>query len=826
MRCWVMTIGLILLASCGDLGADGSAPRLEPVDNQWVVVGEQLSFYVKATDPDGDDLTFKISGRPTGAQFVALDDGETALFTWIPEVTDADAGGRAYELEFFVIDDAGLWDSAKCTVTVMPQGAAFFLNPPGYVLDLAESNVMEFVVAVKDDSAAQVDIGLVEGPEGVKLEQSGSKEAFFSWRPDKEQIAGKLFWYVRFSARGYASKGGRQEQLYEIFHDVAIVITNAGYAGCPGNPPVIIHEPLPDQHPAGSGGYSVGAKIQESDSSVAKALVRWTTGNPAEEDSFKSLSMTSDDGVHFEGKMPAQNAGAGLHIYYYIEATDDDDGTGISCDHQARFPKDGYLTFVAYGDGYDNACLEDSYEDNDSFEQVYFLFETGSFPGLRICGSDVDYLGFTTGAGAVNVAVQAFGNGSDLRIEPLDNMGNPILGTMAGSASFTVSADKMISEILILRFSSESGNPVLFDLTVGTDDEACEPDSHEPNNAFTQAKMVGEGQHTGLTICAGDEDYFRVDIPANHHITAVVDHLASQGDLDLFLLGGDGQAVLASAETGSNLETLSFDAFTPETFYLRISGYKGAANQYNLVIDLEGQGEYCPEDNLAPNQYVDEAIMVPPNEITNLMACPGKQDWFQLGLNGGETVTVKVYGEGGMLGLTFFSPDGVSPLCTGTTGGTSTSLQCFAAVPGNYPFQVANNGLNAVPYMVEVTISEDLSVCKDDRFEANDSPGEAAPLEYSVTTWLKACGTNEDWFSLVGFPLERVNVYLLYEMDLGVVDATLFDESGDIPLAWSDSSAGSPGLVADLPEQGTYTIRIRSVSPGATIPYNLIVWFE
>ena len=74
---WTLLMGL--LAGCGGLGDQGTAPRLDPIKDPYVLVGEKLSVVVSATDPDGGELTFKIADRPTGAQFIALDDGQQVV---------------------------------------------------------------------------------------------------------------------------------------------------------------------------------------------------------------------------------------------------------------------------------------------------------------------------------------------------------------------------------------------------------------------------------------------------------------------------------------------------------------------------------------------------------------------------------------------------------------------------------------------------------------------------------------------------------------------------------------------------------------------------
>jgi hypothetical protein len=824
----ILLIAVLLLTACGGLGGQGSAPRLDPIDDVYGRVNEKLSFLVTAADPDGGELTFKIAGRPPAAQFIALDDGHSALFTWTPEVTDSEADGKEHVVEFFVLDRDGHWDSQEVTITVMPQAAAQFLNPPGYVLDLSEENAIEFLVQVKDDAATQVDIAVAEGPVGAYLEQSGKKQAYFFWRPTQEQIAEKLFWYVRFRATGYApdpTRAGQEHQLYQITHDIAIVITNPDYAGCPGKPPVLEHPILADQHPAfGDAGYPISVEVNEVDSEVQKVEVYWTTGSPGNDEAFSSIALTSADGSNFSGHLPKVNAGQGMLVHYFIKAWDNDDYAGATCDHVVRLPKEGHFTFVAYDPGADGVCMDDAYEPNDHFEDAYFFMDPGAYPSLRICGDDVDYFGFAIFGAAVKVTVQAFGNGNDLYWQAQDGMGNPVAGMQSGSASVSVTGGKLSGGVLLVRAHSNTGAPVTFDLLVTPEAGECKPDSLESNDSPAEAELIGEGSFQDLTICAGDEDWFRLEVPAGTLLSATATHAAQEGDLDLYLYGSDGTTPLDSAETSSKEETVEANILSGGTHYLKVAGFQGASNSYNLSVSFEQQTENCQEDSFAPNQYVDEAIMVPPSLYKQLVACPGKEDWFAIGLNGGETLSVTV-SPGSGLGLHLENSEGTL-LCTGKSVSGGIGFDCTIPAPGNYRFRVFNQGYAAAYYDLDVAVEDPPGPCQDDRFENNDTVGNGAEILYSTTTWLKACGTNEDWFYFQGFSQDQVFVGLVFDPADGNVEVLLYDPSGLVPLAASDSAHGMPYLEVGLSGSGFYNLLVQGSNPSANVPYNLFVWIN
>jgi hypothetical protein len=79
-------------------------------------------------------------------------------------------------------------------------------------------------------------------------------------------------------------------------------------------------------------------------------------------------------------------------------------------------------------------------------------------------------------------------------------------------------------------------------------------------------------------ICAGDEDFFRIDAGAASR-TVVVAFTHASGDLDVVALDGSGRELGSSAGT-TNEERVTGTG----TFYVRVFGYSGAANTYTIRL--------------------------------------------------------------------------------------------------------------------------------------------------------------------------------------------------------------------------------------------------
>ncbi|MBM4352496.1 MAG: hypothetical protein FJ109_01660 [Deltaproteobacteria bacterium] len=94
--------------------------EIAPID---AVVGQPLSFEIKATDPDGDTLTFAYQGElPAGAQF----NPGTHVFNWTPGQSYS---GKTVTVQF-VISDAQF--TVKLSVTILVKGEAGQCNDDQY----------------------------------------------------------------------------------------------------------------------------------------------------------------------------------------------------------------------------------------------------------------------------------------------------------------------------------------------------------------------------------------------------------------------------------------------------------------------------------------------------------------------------------------------------------------------------------------------------------------------------------------------------------------------------------------------------------------------
>ncbi|MEM7124741.1 MAG: hypothetical protein AAF702_00355 [Chloroflexota bacterium] len=110
---------MLLMGPMAQAGSNNRAPILQSIPDQTIAVGERFAMLIRASDEDGDELTFNLASPPPGASLSERTNTE-ALFEWTPSRTGS------FEIEFSVTDDsepAGI-DSQVVTIRVVERGSA------------------------------------------------------------------------------------------------------------------------------------------------------------------------------------------------------------------------------------------------------------------------------------------------------------------------------------------------------------------------------------------------------------------------------------------------------------------------------------------------------------------------------------------------------------------------------------------------------------------------------------------------------------------------------------------------------------------------------
>ena len=95
--------------------------------------------------------------------------------------------------------------------------------------------------------------------------------------------------------------------------------------------------------------------------------------------------------------------------------------------------------------------------------------------------------------------------------------------------------------------------------------------------SFETASTLNYNTTLSASVCSGDDDWYRVD--SESAVTVRIEFSNAEGDLDMELVGFDGEVIDTSASV-SDMEELAGTG----PFYVRVYGYSGAANAYTIVV--------------------------------------------------------------------------------------------------------------------------------------------------------------------------------------------------------------------------------------------------
>ena len=167
----------------------------------------------------------------------------------------------------------------------------------------------------------------------------------------------------------------------------------------------------------------------------------------------------------------------------------------------------------------------------------------------------------------------------------------------------------------------------------------------EPNDTTATATPIEAGERIRAPRTVGDVDHYRFTAEAGDRVFAAVVTSVSVGspDSELALLGSDGTTVLESDDDNGSFGTVSSSIAgttipASGTYYLRVDGSAGAANQflpYDLVLDVHS-GEPTPE--VEPNDEASNAQPLGVDRLVSGTKAPNERDLYTIELGAGDTV--------------------------------------------------------------------------------------------------------------------------------------------------------------------------------------------
>lgn len=237
-------------------------------------------------------------------------------------------------------------------------------------------------------------------------------------------------------------------------------------------------------------------------------------------------------------------------------------------------------------------CLPDGFEPNEG-PLAATPIAVGEAVDGSLCAGDADWLAFEVGAGPVVVDVAFRHARGDLDVQVFDARGR-----LVGDADSVTDDERVELEApapgrYFLRIygyeQAENTWRVRVDAAPGVA-PACPPDADEENDGPEAAAPRAPGRYEGATTC--DEDWYRLEACPGRRVTAWARFDHRFGDIDVELYDDRGIRQVRSASTTDD-EGVAFRAGRDAPLFLRVFGYGGAINGYDLEISHEGECEVC-----------------------------------------------------------------------------------------------------------------------------------------------------------------------------------------------------------------------------------------
>eukprot|EP00027_Filamoeba_sp_ATCC50430_P009694 CAMPEP_0168557866 /NCGR_PEP_ID=MMETSP0413-20121227/9660_1 /TAXON_ID=136452 /ORGANISM="Filamoeba nolandi, Strain NC-AS-23-1" /LENGTH=705 /DNA_ID=CAMNT_0008588939 /DNA_START=117 /DNA_END=2234 /DNA_ORIENTATION=+ len=253
-------------------------------------------------------------------------------------------------------------------------------------------------------------------------------------------------------------------------------------------------------------------------------------------------------------------------------------------------------------------CTPDQYEPNDGYDEAYsVVFNTsGTYLVGTACTTDDDYYYLSIPAtGALEMQLLWGSKTGDINLNvyavPINVGDEPFaysysdIGSPESIAIYVNSGDQYYISVSVdtpLPDTATYNLSMFIDQSYAAQGDLCPDDIYEPNNDADGAKVITfqqitEGFHqSGLTICDGDKDWFKLVTAETVTIQITCSFVPNPMDLDIYLYdAGNLSRPVAASNSVSEPEVITFE-LSVGTYYLIVQDYRWWFGNYTLDITL------------------------------------------------------------------------------------------------------------------------------------------------------------------------------------------------------------------------------------------------
>ncbi|MCB9680182.1 MAG: PPC domain-containing protein [Alphaproteobacteria bacterium] len=294
-------------------------------------------------------------------------------------------------------------------------------------------------------------------------------------------------------------------------------------------------------------------------------------------------------------------------------------------------------------------CTADAFEPNDRRATASPMPAMAT--GLGLCPGDEDYYEILVPAGGtLEVVTTHAGADGDLDMTLVDDQGDPLDIAQTANDTETLlwynsGADRTVFA-RVYAFDDPQGDGIPYDLeSTLLVPGPCVDDAFEDDDTPATARTAGVGTYSG-TSCSGDYDTFAIALNAGELLTASLSSPAGLGDTDVVIVNAAGTQISNGPD-----DLVSYTATANETVYARVlltsDDSSGGGNTYDVTFATL-QNAQCPDDVFESGNGNDSrstavpTASFPPGTYSNLGACVGDEDWYEVPLTAGQVLSVSL----------------------------------------------------------------------------------------------------------------------------------------------------------------------------------------
>jgi hypothetical protein len=396
----------------------------------------------------------------------------------------------------------------------------------------------------------------------------------------------------------------------------------------------------------------------------------------------------------------------------------------------------------------------------------------------------------------------------------------------------TISYVSEVAETVYVRLNALEG-PSFYQMELlrlpGT---PCTPDVFEgdPDNDATDratpSNLVLTDVQLAASICQEDVDFLAIDVGADEAVRVTLDFDGTQADLDLALVEPQSGAVLVASSGVLGTEQVFLRSPFARTVLARVQSFNRTAGPYQILVERLPPF-VCADDAAEPDDDIAGATLVPLDTTLDeaRTACQEDVDVLEVPLLDFQRLVAFADFPAAEMALTMtVTDDAGNVLATSPNGADGETLTFNARGDETVFLHVAPELNTKGAYQLTVDRENQID-CADDDLEPNDTLA-AAPAAPAAQSGLTLCDLDEDLFQVQGVAGKRLRARIAFTHADGDLDLMLIGIDGEQTLATSDGVGDSEEADAILPVDGTYYVRVFSLSETPAARYSIEVALE